>query len=62
MTLLLFEGAAGTGKTTRLRAAARQHLEKHPLGPEERVLALTKYPWLPAPDGFQSASVGRWNR
>lgn len=43
MSLLLFEGAAGTGKTTRLRAAARDHLKAHPLGSEERVLALTKY-------------------
>ena len=43
MSLLPFEGAAGTGKTTRLRAAARKHLKEHPLGREERVLALTKY-------------------
>ncbi|MHB8765772.1 MAG: DEAD/DEAH box helicase family protein, partial [Deferrisomatales bacterium] len=39
----MFEGPAGTGKTTRLLAAARQHLEQHPLDPEQRVLALTKY-------------------
>lgn len=43
MSLLLFEGAAGTGKTTRLRAAARAHLEQYPLGPDQCVLALTKY-------------------
>jgi hypothetical protein len=39
----LFEGPAGTGKTTRLVASAREHLDRHPLGAEQRVLALTKY-------------------
>lgn len=39
----MFEGPAGTGKTTRLLAAARDYLEQHPLGAEQRVLALTKY-------------------
>lgn len=43
MSLLLFEGPAGTGKTTRLLAAARAHLARHPLDSEQRVLALTKY-------------------
>lgn len=43
MSLLLFEGAAGTGKTTRLLAAAREHISRHPLAPDQRVLALTKY-------------------
>lgn len=43
MSLLLFEGPAGTGKTTRLLAAAREYLEQHPLDVEQRVLALTKY-------------------
>jgi len=37
-----FEGCAGTGKTTQLRQAARDHLEAHPLGEAECVLALTK--------------------
>lgn len=43
MSLLFFEGPAGTGKTTRLLAAARNYLEQHPLDAEQRVLALTKY-------------------
>ncbi len=43
MSLLLFEGAAGTGKTTRLRAEARQYLANCPLDTDQRVLALTKY-------------------
>lgn len=43
MSLLMFEGPAGTGKTTRLLAAAREYLEQHPLDAEQRVLALTKY-------------------
>lgn len=43
MSLLMFEGPAGTGKTTRLLAAAREYLEQYPLDAEQRVLALTKY-------------------
>ncbi len=43
MSLLMFEGPAGTGKTTRLLAAARHYLERDPLNTEQRVLALTKY-------------------
>lgn len=43
MGLLLFEGAAGTGKTTRALAAAREHVEESPLEEEQRVLGLTKY-------------------
>lgn len=43
MGLLLFEGAAGTGKTTRALAAAREHVKKSPLGEEQSVLGLTKY-------------------
>ncbi len=43
MSLLMFEGPAGTGKTTHLLAAARSHLEVCPLKVEQRVLALTKY-------------------
>lgn len=43
MGLLLFEGAAGTGKTTRALAAAREHVEASPLEEEQRVLGLTKY-------------------
>jgi hypothetical protein len=42
MSLLLFEGAAGTGKTTKLLEEARHHIAASPLGPEQRVLALTK--------------------
>lgn len=40
---MLFEGPAGTGKSTRLVAAAREYLDRHPLEAEQRVLALTKY-------------------
>jgi len=43
MSLRLFEGPAGTGKSTRLQEAAREHLEQHPLEANQRVLALTKY-------------------
>lgn len=43
MGLLLFEGAAGTGKTTRVLAAARGHVEESPLDEEQKVLGLTKY-------------------
>lgn len=43
MSLLMFEGPAGTGKTTRLLSAAREYLQQHPLDAGQRVLALTKY-------------------
>jgi len=43
MSLILFEGAAGTGKTTRLFDAAQKHLQDHPLTEGQKVLALTKY-------------------
>lgn len=43
MSLLMFEGPAGTGKSTRLLTAAREYLVQHPLEGEQRVLALTKY-------------------
>jgi UvrD-like helicase C-terminal domain/AAA domain len=43
MSLLMFEGPAGTGKSTKLIDAARHYLEQHPLDGEQRVLALTKY-------------------
>jgi hypothetical protein len=43
MSLVLFEGAAGTGKSTRLLGATRERLAAYRLGPEQRVLALTKY-------------------
>lgn len=43
MSLVLFEGAAGTGKTTRLIAEGRLYLDAHPLLEGQRVLALTKY-------------------
>jgi hypothetical protein len=43
MSLVLFEGAAGTGKSTRLLGAAQERLAGYKLGPEQRVLALTKY-------------------
>ena len=39
----MFEGLAGTGKSTRLLSYSRKYLEQHPLGVEQRVLALTKY-------------------
>ena len=39
----MFEGSAGTGKTTRLIEAAREHLQQCPLDAGQRVLALTKY-------------------
>ena len=42
MSLVGFDGAAGTGKTTRLVSTVRAHLTEHPLGEEQRVLALTK--------------------
>ncbi len=43
MSIVLFEGPAGTGKTWSLRAEARAHITACPLNPEQRVLALTKY-------------------
>jgi len=43
MTLILFEGPAGSGKTTRLVAAVREHLQAHPLLQDQRVLGLTRY-------------------
>ena len=43
MSLVLFEGAAGTGKTTQLFASARQHLQGYPLTDGQKVLALTKF-------------------
>jgi len=43
MGLLLFEGAAGTGKTTRALAAARDHVQEDPLDEDQRVLGLTKH-------------------
>ena len=43
MSLLMYEGPAGTGKTTRLIERTRKHLEQHPLGIDQRVLALTKF-------------------
>jgi len=43
MSLELFEGAAGTGKTTKLIERARQYLSSNPLQLEQRVLALTKF-------------------
>jgi len=43
MPLILFEGAAGTGKTTRLFGAAQKFLQDHPLSEGQRVLALTKH-------------------
>lgn len=43
MTIILFEGAAGTGKTTRLVGAVAEHLTNRPLLGDERVLALTKF-------------------
>lgn len=43
MTLVLFEGAAGTGKTTNVVQYVQAYLTEHPLDAEQRVLALTKY-------------------
>lgn len=43
MSLILFEGAAGTGKTTKLQDQLQKQLVEHPLVPEQYVLALTKY-------------------
>lgn len=43
MSLVLFEGPAGTGKTTRLFGAAEAYLRDHPLLQGQKVLALTKY-------------------
>lgn len=42
MSLVLFEGAAGTGKTTSLLIALRDRLTREPLAPNQRVLGLTK--------------------
>lgn len=42
MSLLLFEGSAGTGKTTKLLEALCEHLVKQPLSQDQRVLVLTK--------------------
>lgn len=42
MTLRLFEGPAGSGKTTMLFQAVGEHLAHHPLDRDQRVLALTK--------------------
>lgn len=42
MTVRLFEGPAGSGKTTRLFQAVAEHLAGRPLQRDERVLALTK--------------------
>lgn len=39
----MFEGPAGTGKTTRILSAAREYLQQYPLDVGQRVLALTKY-------------------
>lgn len=41
MTLLFFEGAAGTGKTHNLMAALEEMLEREPLQDRQKVLALT---------------------
>lgn len=41
MSVIFFEGGAGTGKTTRLVAAVREHLRATPLGPGQQVQALT---------------------
>jgi UvrD-like helicase C-terminal domain/AAA domain len=43
MSVVLFEGVAGTGKTTRLLEECRYHLSEHPLGPDQYGLALTKF-------------------
>lgn len=42
MTVRLFEGPAGSGKTTRLFRAVAEHLNTHPLRRDQRALALTK--------------------
>ena len=42
MTLRLFEGPAGSGKTTRLFKVAAEYLRENALLPDHRVLALTK--------------------
>jgi hypothetical protein len=42
VSLVLFEGPAGTGKTTSLLAALRERLAVAPLASDQRVLALTK--------------------
>lgn len=42
MGLIFFEGPAGSGKTTRLFQELELTLEAHPLGENERILALTK--------------------
>ncbi|MBL9173688.1 MAG: ATP-dependent helicase [Verrucomicrobiales bacterium] len=42
MSVQLFEGPAGSGKTTRLFAAVAERLTAHPLAADQRVLALTK--------------------
>ena len=43
MSLMLFEGAAGTGKTTRLLEEARSYLKEFPPETDQRALALTKF-------------------
>jgi len=43
MSLVLFEGVAGTGKTTKLLKESCDHLAKHPLGANQCALALTKF-------------------
>lgn len=42
MSLILFEGVAGTGKTTELIKAVQKHISAHPLIEGQRILALTK--------------------
>lgn len=42
MTLTLFEGPAGSGKTTRLFDAVGQYINAHPFRPDQQVLAITK--------------------
>ncbi len=43
MSLLLFEGPAGSGKTTRLVKVVGEHLMQHPLLDGQMVLGLTRY-------------------
>lgn len=43
MALLIFEGPAGTGKTTRTLAASRERVGTVPLEDDQRVLGLTKH-------------------